>query len=347
MSPFAQRRNYLTPSDLCVYHVFAAGMNRAINLSMIAIMNAVLNQHFLLRRRQTILYWLRRRHGIVIYRLCMRLEPSGTFLRCSILKVYWLAAITQNTIQNIGSNDVASVTGQTSLQAVHELLTKRVAGNNVRIYEAGGGSASFIQPNILKGANVTVLDIDALQLQKNSYADKKIQGDVQTYAFPQDSFELIVCYNVIEHLEAPDRAIVLFFQALAPGGLLFIGAPNPNSFSGFITRLTPHWFHVWYYKFILGNKFAGQPGNVPFRTVYHPVVSPQTLIKYCEKLGFRVYIFQRISGGSIETAYGTAATSWQVTECGRRRRECSDPLEKRPKKWRLSYIVGKTNHFRR
>ena len=191
---------------------------------------------------------------------------------------------------------MTSLTGRASLQAVHELLTKRLAGKPIHIYEAGGGSASFIEPNILKTAQVTVLDIDAIQLQKNSYADNKILGDVQSYAFPQDSFELIVCYNVIEHLDAPDRAFGLFFQALIPGGLLLIGAPNPNSFSGWVTRMTPHWFHVWYYKFILGYKSAGQPGSVPFRTVYHPVVSPKALIKYCEKLGFRVIYFKEYQG---------------------------------------------------
>jgi ubiquinone/menaquinone biosynthesis C-methylase UbiE len=191
---------------------------------------------------------------------------------------------------------VASATGHTSLQTVHEILAKRFFGKNIRIYEAGGGSATFIQSNIRNDAEVTVLDIDKIQLQNNSYADKKILGDVQTYSFPPNSFDLIVCYNVIEHLDAPDQAIRLFFQALVPGGLLFIGAPNPNSFSGWVTRLTPHWFHVWYYRVILRRKSAGQPGNGPFRTVYHPVVSPKALINYCHRLGFQVVYFKEYQG---------------------------------------------------
>jgi SAM-dependent methyltransferase len=191
---------------------------------------------------------------------------------------------------------VGLVTADTSLQTVHELLSDQFAGKPIRMYEAGGGSASFMQPDILTTAEVTVLDIDAIQLSKNTYADHKILGDVQSYAFPDNSFELIVCYNVIEHLDAPDRAFDLFFQALAPEGLLFIGAPNPSSFSGWITKLTPHWFHVWYYKFFLGYKTAGQPGHVPFRTVYHPVVTPNALINYCEKLGFRVVYFKEYQG---------------------------------------------------
>jgi len=191
---------------------------------------------------------------------------------------------------------VKTVTGQFSLQAVRELLAERLPGDNIRIYEAGGGSASFIGADIRKRAEVTVLDIDATQLENNTYADKKILGDVQAFEFPASSFELIVCYNVIEHLDAPDRAFDLFFRALDPGGLLFIGAPNPSSFSGYITKMTPHWFHVWYYKYILGYKSAGQPGSVPFRTVYHPVVSPRVLIAHCKKLGFRVVYFKEYQG---------------------------------------------------
>jgi len=101
---------------------------------------------------------------------------------------------------------------------------------------------------------------------------------------------------VIEHLDAPPRALNLFFQALKPGGLLFIGAPNPNSFTGWVTRLTPHWFHVWYYQIVLGRKSAGQPGHGPFRTVFHPVVAPPALVKYCRELGFNVLYFKEYQG---------------------------------------------------
>jgi SAM-dependent methyltransferase len=183
-----------------------------------------------------------------------------------------------------------------SLQAVHELLEKRFAEKRIRIYEAGGGSMSFINSAFRKKAHVTVLDIDRIQLQKNVYADDKVLGDVQEHAFPRDSFDLIVCYNVMEHLTAPDRALQLFFPALAPGGLLFIGAPNPSSFSGWVTKLTPHWFHVWYYKYILRYETAGQPGDLPFRTVFHPIVTPATMMEFCRKLGFRIVYFAEYQG---------------------------------------------------
>ena len=191
---------------------------------------------------------------------------------------------------------MSPVTGKQSLQQVHELIVNRTSTKNARIYEAGGGSASCVPSDILNSGHVTVVDIDEGQLQRNKYAETKILGDIQTQAFARDSFELIVCYNVIEHLNAPDQAINQFFHALVPGGLLFIAAPNPESLSGWITKMTPHWFHVQFYRQILGYKDAGQPGRVPFPTVFHRVVSPSALIDFCRKIGFNVLYFQKYKG---------------------------------------------------
>jgi SAM-dependent methyltransferase len=134
-----------------------------------------------------------------------------------------------------------------------------MSAKNLRIYEAGGGWVSCLPSDVLKGGHVTVVDIDEAQLQRNKYAKEKILGDIQTREFAPGSFDLIVCYNVIEHLNAPDRAIDRFYRALTPGGLLFIAAPNPESLSGWITKITPHWFNVQFYRWILGYKDAGQP----------------------------------------------------------------------------------------
>jgi SAM-dependent methyltransferase len=188
------------------------------------------------------------------------------------------------------------VTGKRSLQAVHELLAKRISTKDPRIYEAGGGSSSWLPVGVLKSAHVTVVDIDEGQLQRNDYAETKILGDIQTRAFPEGSFDLIVCYNVIEHLDTPDQAIKRFYNALGSGGLLFIAAPNPESFSGWVTKITPHWVHVQYYRRVLGYKNAGRPGLTPFPTVFHRVVRPPVLIDYCRELGFNVLYFAAYKG---------------------------------------------------
>jgi SAM-dependent methyltransferase len=181
---------------------------------------------------------------------------------------------------------------ETASRRAGELIAARLQGSHARIYEAGGGSLSLLPPSLLAASTISVVDIDEVQLNNNTYADIKIQGDIQTYSFPPDSFDLVVCNQVIEHLDHPDQAIRLFGEMLAPGGVLFIGAPHPASFSGLVTKYSPHWFHVWFYRHVMGSATAGQPGHAPFRTVYHPLVHPKKLIAFCDQLGFSTIYFR-------------------------------------------------------
>ncbi len=59
---------------------------------------------------------------------------------------------------------------------------------------------------------------------------------------------------------------------------------------GFITRITPHWFHVLYYRYVLRLPNAGKPGYGPYVTVtyYAPVVSRHGIRNFCEKHHFRI-----------------------------------------------------------
>jgi SAM-dependent methyltransferase len=165
-----------------------------------------------------------------------------------------------------------------SLLAVYDVLSTGLPKGGISIYEAGGGSTSFLPLELLRRAKVTVVDIDAEQLRKNDYAQQKILGDVQSYRFPRDSCDLVICYNVIEHLRDVEAALDRFCEALKPGGLILIGAPSPQSLSGFVTRHTPHWFHVWFYRYVMGEERAGQPGQPPFQTLFHPLVEPSRLV---------------------------------------------------------------------
>jgi SAM-dependent methyltransferase len=196
------------------------------------------------------------------------------------------------------AKDSDAASPRSALREVQEFLIDKLRGKFVRIYEAGGGSASILPLSSLDNRTILVVDIDETQLRNNSYADSKILGDIQTYVFPPNSFDLIVCYNVIEHLSAVDQALRRFHEALAPGGLLLIGAPNPESLFGIVTKYSPHWFHVWYYRFILRRENAGKPGHLPFRTVYHPVVSPKALLEFCKQLGLDAIYFNLYIGGN-------------------------------------------------
>jgi SAM-dependent methyltransferase len=175
-----------------------------------------------------------------------------------------------------------------SLVAVHSILNANLPPTSLSIYEAGGGSTSFLPLEILRRAHVTLVDTDQDQIRNNDYAQETILGDIQSYRFPSGSFDLVICYNVIEHLADVEAALVGFCYSLKQGGLILIGAPNPKSLSGVVTRYSPHWVHVWFYRYIRGEKQAGLPGQPPFPTYFHPLVTLSNLERFAVSHGLQI-----------------------------------------------------------
>jgi len=175
-----------------------------------------------------------------------------------------------------------------SLLAVHSILGASLPPTPLAIYEAGGGSTSFLPLEVLRRAHVTVVDIDEDQIRNNDYAQETILGDVQSHRFDPGSFDLVICYNVIEHLPDVEAALLRFCESLKQGGLILIGAPNPRSLSGVVTKYSPHWFHVWFYRHVRGDKKAGQPGQAPFPTFFHPLVTLSMLETFAATHGLQM-----------------------------------------------------------
>lgn len=170
-------------------------------------------------------------------------------------------------------HDLVPGEARDSLLAVQDALRRELPQGPLAIYEAGGGSCSVVPPELLSRSRITVVDIDEDQVRNNTYAHEAILGDVQAYRFGQETFDLVICYNVIEHLPHVGAALLNFRDALKRGGMILIGAPNPRSLSGIVTKYSPHWFHVWFYRHIRGIRDAGLPGEPPFPTFFHPLVT--------------------------------------------------------------------------
>jgi ubiquinone/menaquinone biosynthesis C-methylase UbiE len=99
------------------------------------------------------------------------------------------------------------------------------------------------------------------------------------------SFDVIYNSFVLEHIKNADVVMDNFVRWLRFGGLIIIRIPDPFSVQGFITKYSPHWFHVFYYKYILRDVHAGIPGYAPYPTYYHPLVSRKGIADFCSKNG--------------------------------------------------------------
>jgi SAM-dependent methyltransferase len=121
------------------------------------------------------------------------------------------------------------------------------------------------------------LDISPEALALNARLDSRIVGDIQTYPLPAESFDVVLCWTVLEHLPDPRAAVANMARALKSGGLLVVGVPNVWSLRGLVTRLTPHRFHVWAYRRLLRFPQAGTPGYGPFPTHLKSEIAPRRL----------------------------------------------------------------------
>lgn len=173
--------------------------------------------------------------------------------------------------------------------------------DKVRILEAGSGSNSafdFADNSYLVG-----LDIEQQQLERNETLDEKHQGDVQNYSFPPDSFDMIICWNVLEHLPRPDKALDNFAKWLAPGGIIILALPNLLSTIGLATKYTPHWFHIFWYRHVCHVADAGKDGRGPFRTFLRPCLSLPRLKQFAEERGLSTR-FTKAYGGKGRKGMG-------------------------------------------
>lgn len=163
-----------------------------------------------------------------------------------------------------------------------------------RILEAGCGSGSNIV--IPPTAHVTGIDISLEELEKNSVVKEKIVGDLETYKLPENSYDLVVCFDVLEHLNRPALAMASMASAVKPGGLLLLAFPNVHSLKAVVAKYTPLWFHSAINKFIYGKK-ADTPGYINFPTVLDPSISPYKIAGFADKYGFDVEIAELSQSG--------------------------------------------------
>jgi 2-polyprenyl-3-methyl-5-hydroxy-6-metoxy-1,4-benzoquinol methylase len=64
-------------------------------------------------------------------------------------------------------------------------------------------------------------------------------ADARELPFEDESFDVITCFEVIEHIEGADRALAEFARALRPNGMLAISSPNPRVY----LQGNPHHVH--------------------------------------------------------------------------------------------------------
>lgn len=172
------------------------------------------------------------------------------------------------------------------------------------VLEAGGGSFTHF---VIPPSNQPIcLDISFAQLEKNETKGFPVQADLHRLPIAASAIDIVICFNVIEHLDDPKRALEQLAVALRPNSLLILGFPERTSLKGWITRLTPIGFHRWYYKNIVRKVDRGDGHFDAFETPFKPIVGKRNMVQWLDMHSFEIVFLRHYDGAA---AYGITSGS--------------------------------------
>jgi ubiquinone/menaquinone biosynthesis C-methylase UbiE len=109
-----------------------------------------------------------------------------------------------------------------------------------RVLDIGCGNARDIIPLVRAGATVIGIDLSEGMIRQamldlagtNCRAHLQV-GDATHLSFATNTFDKIVCSEVIEHIPDADEAMREMYRVLRVGGSLIVSTPNRRSWYGF------------------------------------------------------------------------------------------------------------------
>ncbi|CAN7468560.1 methyltransferase domain-containing protein [Phyllobacterium sp. LjRoot231] len=110
-----------------------------------------------------------------------------------------------------------------------------IAGKKVLDVASGEGYGTAVMAS--RSRSIVGVDIaeDAIQYAQEKYASVKKAtfqvGDVTSLEFPANAFDVIVCYETVEHVDAPSEAIDELRRVLRKDGKLIVSTPNKENYS--------------------------------------------------------------------------------------------------------------------
>jgi len=166
-----------------------------------------------------------------------------------------------------------------------QVVKGRLGEGPVKILDAGCGRMWTWD---LQGLpyHLTGIDEDAdalrLRVEERKDLDEAIVGDLRTVPLLEAAYDVVHSAFVLEHVHGAELVLERMLTSLRPGGVMVVKIPDGNSVYGFLTRRTPHKWHVIYKRKIRRKPLAGTPGHGPYPVVYDAVISRDGLLDWAK-----------------------------------------------------------------
>lgn len=145
-----------------------------------------------------------------------------------------MSVSTQPRPEPTGERFIPEAMGGELIDAEHQ-LRYRFALEHVRgqrVLDAGCGVGWGAKLVLAAGAaKVVGVDISAEAIEdcRRRVPDAEFrQGDLQQLPCADDEFDVVVCFEALEHTQDTSRSLDELARVLAPGGILFVSSPNPR-----------------------------------------------------------------------------------------------------------------------
>jgi 2-polyprenyl-3-methyl-5-hydroxy-6-metoxy-1,4-benzoquinol methylase len=138
-----------------------------------------------------------------------------------------------------------------------------------RLLDVGCSTGTFAARAQQAGFEASGIDASHWAIERakarGSGADFR-SGTLESASFPEQSFQVVTLFDVLEHVHSPSEALVCIHRWLRPGGFLVMSVPNADSWVA--KAMGKRWVlllreHLWYF-------------------------SPDTVARLLERSGFRL-----------------------------------------------------------
>lgn len=108
----------------------------------------------------------------------------------------------------------------------NKILDKNLTGKT--LLDAGCGTGLFSQAAAQKGAKVTSLDVgpELLKEVAKKCDSKRVVGGISQLPFKDNSFDIVIATEVIEHTLNPKKSVEELCRVAKPNGLVIVTVPN-------------------------------------------------------------------------------------------------------------------------
>jgi len=147
------------------------------------------------------------------------------------------------------------------------------------------------RPSGLLANHVVGVDPDAAAIEANTCVDEKVVGTLDAVDLKSETYDIVVAWNVLEHLERPIDDLRRMAKSVVRGGILVLAFPNVDSVRGRITRYTPTWFH----RVVIRKALRGR-GAEPYKTFMDDALDVDSVVAMLEGTGFTTLHLSQYEG---------------------------------------------------